>query len=148
FGGSALLCGTCNSFSPRGSRACRVCGTAFVQGSRTVVDFPSGLTTVQQKAPTLPDLDAHVTGQRSSGHLEEGSPLDSGANTMTFSGAEKQTGKSLPKGAVETDMLPGTAGSRSEQQAPTQVMQMGRITGPVEGDSQEAPIPSGELGSP
>jgi iron(II)-dependent oxidoreductase len=126
-----------------------MCGTPFVQASRTVVDFPSGLTTVQQKAPTLPDLDVHMAGQGSSGHLEDGSPLDSGANTMTFSGVEKQTGSALPKGGVETNMLPGTAGSRSEQQAPTQVMQMGRITGPVEaGDAQEAPIPSGELASP
>jgi formylglycine-generating enzyme required for sulfatase activity len=149
FGGSALLCGSCNSYSPRGSRACRVCGTPFVQGSRTVVDFPSGLTTVQQKAPTLPDLDVNMSGQRSSGQLEEAAPLDSGANTMTFSGVEKQTGTSIPKAAVETNLLPGTAGSRSEQQAPTRVMQMGRITGPVEGgDSQEAPVPSGELASP
>jgi formylglycine-generating enzyme required for sulfatase activity len=125
-----------------------VCGSPFVQGSRTVVDFPAGLTTVQQKAPTLPDLDANIAGQRSSGQLEEGSPLDSGANTITFSASEKQTGRSLPKGAGETNVLPGTAGSRSEQQAPTQVMQMGRITGPVEaGEAQEAPIPSGELAS-
>ena len=49
---------------------------------------------------------------------------------------------------METNVLPGTAGSKSEQQAPTQVMHMGRTTGPVEtDDAQEAPKPSGELTS-
>lgn len=143
FGGSALLCGACNSYSPLGSSVCRVCGAPFAQASRTVVDFPSGLTTVQQKAPTLRDLDEQMPRQAPPAKPE------SGANTLVFTGPGPQAGASLPKGTVETNMLPGTAGARSEQQAPTQVMQMGRITGPVEADEfQEAPKPSGELTGP
>lgn len=144
FGGSALLCGACNSYSPLGSRVCRVCGVPFVQASRTVVDSPAGLTTVQQKAPTLPDLDEQIAGQAPPAKPEQ----DASANTLIFIGVEQQAGASLPRGTVETNMLPGTAGARSEQQAPTQVVQMGRITGPVEADeAQEAPKPSGELTS-
>lgn len=144
FGGSALLCGACNSYSPLGSRVCRVCGVALAQGSRAVVDFPAGLNTVQQKAPTLRDLDEQIAGQAPPAKPEQ----EATAKTLIFTGIEQQAGASLPKGTVETNMLPGTAGARSEQQAPTQVMQMGRITGPVEADeAQEAPKPSGELTS-
>lgn len=140
FGGSALLCGACNSYSPLGSRVCRVCGAPFVHASRTVVDFPAGLNTVQQKAPTLPDLEEQMARQAPPAKPEPG------ANTLIFTGPGPQAGASLPRGTVETNLLPGTAGARSEQQAPTQVMQMGRITGPVEADeAQEAPKPSGEL---
>src|SRR6266481_3414129 len=42
FGNSALLCGACNSYSPFGSRACRVCGASLVlQAPPTVVDRPA-----------------------------------------------------------------------------------------------------------
>ena len=148
FGGSALLCEACKSYSPLGSRACRVCGAPFVQASRTVVDFPSGLTTVQQKAPTLPDLEPELAGHPPPANPEEGATPDSGANTLVFNGAEQGGAAARPQGAAETNLLPGTAGSRSEQQAQTRVMQMGRITGPVEADeTQEPPKPSGELTS-
>jgi formylglycine-generating enzyme required for sulfatase activity len=148
FGGSALLCGACNSYSPVGSRVCRVCGASLPQGSRTVVDFPSGLTTVQQKVPTLPDLDEQIAPQAPRAKTGENIRPESSANTLIFTGAAQQDGSSQPMGNPETNMLPGTAGSRSEQQAPTQVMKMGRITGPVEADEAHgAPKPSGELSS-
>jgi formylglycine-generating enzyme required for sulfatase activity len=143
FGGSALLCGACNSYSPVGSRECRVCGVPFVQASRTVVDAPAGLTTVQRKAPTIPDLDEQIAGQAPPARPEQ----DASAKTLIFTGVEQQAGTSLPRN-VDTNMLPGTAGARSEQQAPTKVMQMGRITGPVEADeAQQAPNKSGALTS-
>ena len=146
FGGSALLCGACNSYSPLGSRVCRVCGVSLVQGSRTVVDFPAGATTtIQHRAPTLPDLDQRITEASPLARPEQESTIESGANTLTFTGAEPQTGTSLPRGAGETNMLPGTAGARSEQQAPTSIMQMGRITGPV--DADEVPETSNTSGA-
>ena len=146
FGGSALLCGACNSYSPLGSRTCRVCGAPLVHGLRTVVDFPAGATTtVQHRAPTLPDLDQRITEGAPLGDTEQEPTLESGANTVTFTGADRQTGTALPKGAGETNMLPGTAGSRSEQQAPTSIMQMGRITGPV--DTDEVPETSNTSGA-
>ncbi len=144
FSGSALLCGACNSYSPLGSRVCRICNAPLAQGSRAV-EFPSGLTTVQQKAPTLPDLDEQMTGQAPAASPSHEAKLESGANTLVFTGPAPQP--SLPKGTIETNIMrPGAASARSEQQGPTQVMHMGRITGPVEGDDQEAPKPSGELG--
>src|SRR5262249_38326912 len=49
--------------------------------------------------------------------------------------------------AAETSFLPGTAGSRSEQQTPTGEVQMGRTTGPVEEEAKadQARTASGEL---
>jgi formylglycine-generating enzyme required for sulfatase activity len=44
-------------------------------------------------------------------------------------------------------VLPGTAGSRSEQQTPTSVMKMGRVTGPVE-ERETEPQSSGDLPLP
>lgn len=146
FGGSALLCGSCNSYSPLGSRVCRVCGAPLAQASKTVMDFPLA-STVQQKAPTLPDLDQRFRGQAPPAGPEQDPKIESAANTLTFTGPATQTGTPIPQGNVETNVLPGTAGARSEQQAPTQVMQS-RITGPVEGDeAEEARKPSGELTS-
>ena len=146
FGGSALLCGSCKSYSPLGSSVCRVCGAPFRQASRTVVDFPSGLTTVQQKAPTLPDLDEHLAAKPQPPTPEVDDFLNSGASTVVFTGRDEKSKAEVPKGAVETNLLPGTSGARSEQPAQTQIMQMGRTTGPVEADeTQEAPEPSGEL---
>ena len=132
--GSALLCGACKSYSPLGSRECRICGAPFTQ-SRAIVDVPAGVTTIQQKPPTLPDLEEfHESSEQH--------PADSDANTVVFTGKDPKAGP--PTGGVDTSMLPGTAGSRSEQQAPTAIMQMGRITGPVEAD--EVPGPSGRSG--
>jgi formylglycine-generating enzyme required for sulfatase activity len=103
------------------------------------VDVQAGVTTIQQKAPTLPDLDDHIDGQ-------DQQISDSGANTMVFAGKDPKS--ALPKGGAETNMLPGTAGARSEQQAPTAIMQMGRTTGPVEPDEvHETSHRSGDLDS-
>lgn len=154
FGGSALLCGVCKSYSPIGSRACRVCNAPFGQAARSVVDSPAAATTVQQKVPTLPDLDQQMSAQETPPSADQESEVESGANTLIFSGTgqeqEKQTDPSPPKGTGKTNTLPGTAGSRSEHQAPTQVMQMGRTTGPVEAEEAGgASKKSGDLaGSP
>ncbi|MEK6323394.1 MAG: SUMF1/EgtB/PvdO family nonheme iron enzyme [Acidobacteriota bacterium] len=147
FGVSALLCGACNSYSPVGSQVCRMCGAAFGQGSRAV-DFGAA-PTVQQKAPTLPDLNEQMQAQEAARKLEQ-PEVDSGAKTWVFTGTEHEdrAASSRTRGNVETNLLPGTAGSRSEQQAPTSVIDMGRITGPVEERDNEAeqPLtPSGEL---
>jgi formylglycine-generating enzyme required for sulfatase activity/ribosomal protein L40E len=149
-GGSALLCGECKSYSPLGSKSCHVCGASLVQSASSVVEFPaSGLTTIQQKPPTLPDLDDHVMHKQPATQVDE-SDLASGAHTLTFDQLEKP-GDSQGKSPAETNMLPGTAGARSEQQSPTGPMKMGRTTGPVDSDeqtSQGAPSASGELASP
>ena len=148
FGGSALLCEQCKSYSPLGSRECRVCGAPFAQASRTVVDFPNGLTTVQQKAPTLPDLDERMGGKASAVKSDQAENINSGANTWFFTDADAQDAVPPPK-EVETNVLPGTAGARSEQQSPTQVMKMGRITGPVDAEeARENLKPSGEHPTP
>jgi formylglycine-generating enzyme required for sulfatase activity len=142
-GGSSMLCGACNSHSPLGSRVCRFCGTPFAQASRTVAEFPAAALTVKQMVPTLPDLDERSSEQTPPDTPEQQPWDESDAKTATFIGAERAA-----KGTGETNLLPGTAGSRSEQQAPTAVMHMGRITGPVEEQSDERgqpSIPSGEL---
>lgn len=136
-GGSALLCGACNSYSAVGSRACRVCG-APLQVSSTVVDFPAAAPTVQQKVPTLPDLDEHLAKQMPPSRADQDQKVESGANTLNFTRAEPSPDPSLPRRPADTNMLPGTAGSKSEQQAPTSMMNMGRITGSVDAEEGEA----------
>lgn len=143
-GGSALQCGACNSYSPIGSPVCRMCGAPFVQGSRTVLDF-AGATTIQQKAPTLPDLDEQMSAQQAARQ-----EVESGANTWALTVTDREDQAPVPrtKGSADTSMLPGTAGARSEQQAPTSIIEMGRITGPVEEQTSEVQQPapaSGEL---
>lgn len=150
FGGSALLCGECKSYSPLGSKSCHVCGAPLVQSVNTVVEFPgSGLTTIQQKPPTIPDLDDHVMIKQPAPEPDE-SNIPSGANTLAFDRQQQQSAESQGKGPAETNMLPGTAGARSEQQSPTGIMKMGRTTGPVDSEeetSDAAPRASGELSS-
>jgi len=138
FGGSALLCGQCKSYSPLGSAVCRVCGAPLSQGgARTMIDFPSGLTTVQEKPPTLPDLDEQMASQPPASTDGGEGTFDSGVSTQVFKGS---------KGDAQTERRLGTPEARPEQSAPTRVMKMGRTTGPVEPEeSQEAPKPSGDL---
>jgi formylglycine-generating enzyme required for sulfatase activity len=142
FGGSAMLCSACNSYSPVGSRVCRVCQAPFAQAysPQTVVDRP-----IPQPGPpksdTLPDLDEHFP-------KGQGSEVESGANTIVFGGPARDDQSAPRKRTVETNMLPGTAGSRSEQQAPTSVMHMGRVTGPVEEGRETEPQTSGDLPRP
>ena len=141
FGGSALLCGECKSFSPLGSEVCRVCGAPLGQGARTVVDFRPGLTTVQEKPPTLPDLDELPGQPPPPSRASKETVFDSGAHTAVFKG---------PKGDAETERTLGSVEARPEQSAPTREMRMGRTTGPVEPEELHEPrTPSGELpGSP
>lgn len=140
FGDSALLCGACKSYSPFGSRMCRVCGAHLTQAAQTVVDRPAF---VPERPPTFVetpakhDADDHGADEHSSD-----------ANTIAFGRTERTeepvTGR--PKPSVQTSVLPGTAGSRSEQQSTTSIVQMGRITGPVEGEIQnEESASSGAL---
>lgn len=131
FGESAALCGECNSYSPYGSRVCRVCGAPFAQASKTVVDRPAFVPHLPD-APRQPETDGDA--QYIAGH-------SSGASTVVFGESERAEGlteASPPKHSVQTSVLPGTAGSKSEQPAQTSIVQMGRITGPVEED--EAPV--------
>jgi formylglycine-generating enzyme required for sulfatase activity len=148
FGGSALLCAACNSYSPFGSHVCRVCGAPFAKAARTVVDRPAPEPPIQRKSNTLPDLDEHIPNQEPASEFEP--DVHSGANTVAFGGTERQeqTPTSRKKGPVETNLLSGTAGARSEQQAPTSIMKQGRITSPVEEEAEsveEWPVTSGEL---
>ncbi|HXF40739.1 MAG TPA: SUMF1/EgtB/PvdO family nonheme iron enzyme [Blastocatellia bacterium] len=139
FGGSAMLCSACNSYSPVGSRVCRVCQSPFAQAysPQTVVDRP--IPQPPLKSDTLPDLDEHLP-------KAPGSDVESGANTIVFGGPGSED-QSARKRTLDTSVLPGTAGSRSEQQTPTQVMQMGRVTGPVE-ERETEPQTSGDLPLP
>lgn len=140
--GTALQCSACNSYSPIGSAACRICGAPFVEGSHRLADF-AGATTIHQKAPTLPDLDEQMAA-RQPGKDE----IDSGENTWALTVTDSEDHVPVPhkKGSADTSMLPGTAGARSEQQSPTSIIDMGRITGPVEERTTEVQQPaSGEL---
>ncbi|HSB11462.1 MAG TPA: SUMF1/EgtB/PvdO family nonheme iron enzyme [Blastocatellia bacterium] len=142
FGGSAMLCGACNSYSPFGSRACRVCGAPFAQSQQTVVDRPILHPVVQHKPPTLPDLDEKLP-QRQPPAIQEQPEVTSGANTLVFTGPQQEEQRTARNRAtVETNMLPGTPGERSEH--PTSIMQMGRITGPVEGEVNQPPPAAAE----
>ncbi|PYT08347.1 MAG: hypothetical protein DMF60_04940 [Acidobacteria bacterium] len=115
---------------------CRICGAPFVEGSRRVVDF-AGATTIHQKAPTLPDLDEQMAARQARNGIE------SGENTwaLTVTDSEDQAPVARTKGSADTSMLPGTAGARSEQQSPTSIIDMGRITGPVEERTTEVQQP-------
>ncbi|MFY9573572.1 MAG: SUMF1/EgtB/PvdO family nonheme iron enzyme [Blastocatellia bacterium] len=149
FGGSALLCTACSSYSPFGSRVCRVCGAPFAQGARTVVDRPAFEPPAKQKPNTLPDLDEQELTLEPTPEVRP--EFESGAHTVKFAHTEpqQQTPTSRPKSGVDTNLLPGTAGSKSEQQAPTSIMKKGRITSPVdEPDGGAEKPPSGELAQP
>jgi gamma-glutamyl hercynylcysteine S-oxide synthase len=143
FGDSALLCGACNSYSPVGSRDCRVCGASFAQGSQTVVDRPAFR---RNESDTL--IPEDPSGALAAGRQQQ-PQFSSGENTLIFGGADSQPPPktSSSKTSVRTSMLPGTAGSRSEQQTKTSVVQMGRITSPVEESEmmREKGASSGEL---
>ncbi len=142
FGDSALLCGACKSYSPFGSRVCRVCGAPLAYAAQTVVDQPAFVP--QESAALKGEAPAEEPGAGRQHPPEH--PSDQ--NTIVFGEAERdeQVVTSRTKLSAQTNVLPGTAGSRSEQQAKTSVVQMGRITGPVEEDeTPHEESPSGEL---
>jgi formylglycine-generating enzyme required for sulfatase activity/ribosomal protein L40E len=152
FGASSLLCRVCNSYSPLGSAECRVCGAQF---GGTGEGAATG-----KKSSTLPDLAEHlpVSGHFDQNsetvmieQVKEGGEVISGAHTLIIgpSGAiepppladeslqsEDSTGRAAiverPAGSAETTVLPGVAGSKSEQPSPTSVLTESRITGPVD----------------
>jgi formylglycine-generating enzyme required for sulfatase activity len=113
-GASALLCAVCNSYSKLGSRVCRVCGSPFIQAAETVVDMPVPSVPIQRNSDTLRDLERQPSSEDVATRLHQTPDFDSHAK------------------AVDTSYLPGTAGSKSEQQVPTSELQMGRSTGPVD----------------
>ncbi|HEY3138136.1 MAG TPA: SUMF1/EgtB/PvdO family nonheme iron enzyme [Blastocatellia bacterium] len=80
----------------------------------------------QQKSETLRDLDQRASALEAETRLHQVPDLDSQTKS------------------AETSFLPGTAGSRSEQQIPTGEVQMGRTTGPVE-EADQSRTSSGEL---
>lgn len=135
FGDSALLCAACNSYSPFGSRSCRVCNAPLARAAQTVVDRPAFVP--EQPIPTREGSPA----EQKAG-LQKPPEHPSGAKTVAFGRAERDE-QGLPSTpSVQTSMLPGTAGSKSEQPTKTSVVQMGRITGPVE---EGEPTASGEF---
>lgn len=136
-GGPAIQCGACNTYNPIGSRACGKCGAPFVQGARTKVDFAG--STITQKAATLPDLDEQMSAREATQQ-----EIESGANTwaLTVTDTEDKAPPPRTKETADTNMLPGTAGARSEQPTPTSIIDMGRTTGPVEEQTNEADQPA------
>jgi formylglycine-generating enzyme required for sulfatase activity len=144
FGGSAMLCGACNSYSAIGSRVCQVCGSPFAQAQQTAVDRPA--LGAQRDSKTLRDLDGHAPAEYDSSDLQQGLGTRTGANTLIFDASEDESRPvpSQSKPGAQTNVLPGTAGSRSELQTTTSAVQMGRITGPVEDQDKPQEIePSG-----
>ncbi len=118
-----------------------------------------------KKSSTLPDLDEHLPGLEQIDQnaetlvieqLKGSGEVSSGANTVIIS--PSGTIESLPlaeeaakladapgtnvigerpAGGAETTVLPGVAGSRSEQPSQTSVLSESRITGPVEEEPVE-----------
>jgi formylglycine-generating enzyme required for sulfatase activity len=156
FGASSLLCRVCNSYSPLGSPECRVCGTKFG-------------ATADKKSSTLPDLDEHLPGleqfdQNSetvaiealkdvgevisgahtliigpSGAIESPPPADEEAKLQDSIGTAVVADR--PAGGAETTVLPGVAGSKSEQPSQTSVLSESRTTGPVDDEPvEEEPV--------
>lgn len=140
FGGSAMLCGACNSYSAVGSRVCQVCGAPFAQASQTAVDRPA--PEVQRDSKTLRDLDEHAPREYAATKLHQQPEPEAGANTLMFNRADDENlpATSHTKSGAQTSVLPGTAGSRSEQQTTTSAVQMGRVTGPVEEEEKPREI--------
>jgi formylglycine-generating enzyme required for sulfatase activity len=154
FGGSALLCSACNSYSPVGSTTCRVCGASlgYEEEGSTIVF-------AQDNPSTLPDLADHLTDSET--QLEnDPDQVNSGANTAVFSaagkgadatntlkGADRATGvvAEQRKEGAGTSALPGVAGSKSEVPATTKRVPKTRITSPVEEESASPGASSGEL---
>jgi formylglycine-generating enzyme required for sulfatase activity len=136
FRDTALIakCSACGERLDTGSLYCKACGSAaYIEETHP---------TIQQKAPTLPDLDEQMAARLARQDVE---------NTwaLTVTDSEDQVPLPQKKGSADTSMLPGTAGARSEQQSPTSIIDMGRITGPVEDRATEVQEPtstSGELG--
>lgn len=156
FGASALLCRFCNSYSPLGSAECRVCGAKFGDSGETV-DISAG-----KKSSTLPDLDEHLPG--SDFQSSETVAISPGSNEEVISGAhtliigpsgeitapplaeevfqeEAPTGTAAtgdrPAGGAETTVLPGVAGSKTEQPSQTGLISETRTTGPVDEEPVE-----------
>jgi formylglycine-generating enzyme required for sulfatase activity len=151
-----LLCRFCNSYSPLGSAECRVCGAKFGDSGETV-DISTG-----KKSSTLPDLDEHLPG--SDFQSSETVTISPGANEQVPSGAhtliigpsgeitapplaeeifqeEAPTGTAAigdrPAGGAETTVLPGVAGSKTEQPSQTGLISETRTTGPVDEEPVE-----------
>ena len=139
FGESAMLCGACNSYSAVGSRVCQVCGVPFSQASETAVDRLSKAP--QRDSKTLRDLDGRSPKVEAPSVQSQEPEVESGANTLIFTGTEDEHRPvtSRTKSGAATSVLPGTAGSKSEQPNTSAVL-MGRTTGPVEEEEAAPPI--------
>ncbi|HXU39710.1 MAG TPA: SUMF1/EgtB/PvdO family nonheme iron enzyme [Blastocatellia bacterium] len=135
FGDSALLCEACNSYSPFGSRSCRVCNAPLTRAAQTVVDRPAFV-------PEQPNPPGAGPSAEQKAGLPKAPEHPSGAHTIAFGRSESDEQGLPSRPSVQTSMLPGTAGSKSEQPTKTSVVQMGRITGPVDEGERTA---SGEL---
>ncbi len=154
FGSSALLCGLCQSYSPVGSLACRVCGAPLTETASSLVNDQSETIAIGPKeSSTLPDLAEHLTSSEYGERIVDTSErvsqygdaeIESGAHTLTLTQAESQrlnkqdSNSAAPRSrGGETNVLPGVAGSKFEQPAPTSNLQTDRTTGPVDSEEPE-----------
>jgi len=108
-----------------------------VKSPQTIVDRPIP-GPPSDKPATLPDLDERLAQSDTASRPD----VESGANTLVFSAPQDAPGQ-RNRGA-DTNLLTGTAGARSEQSAPTSIMQMGRTTGPVEEEEATESQKSGD----
>ena len=152
FGPSSLLCKVCNSRSPLGSVACRVCGN--------ILEVPAGDDGQASESQTLPDLAEHLPGAKGSQPSSPSVDLSS-AHTLVFNETDpqdspdsgvQQTARATvetepaaqagdqPNTGVETTLL---VGSKAEHKSPTALIDKPRTTSPVENDT---PVDTGEAG--
>ncbi|HXG92983.1 MAG TPA: SUMF1/EgtB/PvdO family nonheme iron enzyme [Blastocatellia bacterium] len=149
-GPSALLCGFCNSYSPLGSTICRVCGALLTPAQQS----SSGEIAGQKRSSTLPDLPEHLSQDEMERKpaVEPQAGRNESAQTLIMDAPEyaqvvdpsksgelaeddKPTAMVRPNRGADTTLLPGVAGSKSEQSVSTSSMQT-RITTQVEPDEQ------------
>jgi formylglycine-generating enzyme required for sulfatase activity/DNA-directed RNA polymerase subunit M/transcription elongation factor TFIIS len=122
FGQSSLLCRVCNSYSPVGSAACRVCGASLIEPQRGPDEgAPRTLSDVEEQPSTLPDLSDHIgsTTQPNppGGTVEMASipPVPPGAadETRIFSTpAQARSGEPAPE-RINTDAIGTEAAGRA-----------------------------------
>ena len=169
FGASSLLCGQCQSYSPIGSSACRVCG-ASLAGEGEEAE-PGRSSTLPDLAERMPNPEAMLTQMAPGADSEAGLPdkdiVKSGEQTAIFPEPEKKAAPPpedkpvpprsafetvetripfldmKPKGGAETGVLPGVAGASSDQVSTTHLNQ-GRTTGPVDPSEEGEQAPASQ----
>ncbi|HYP29432.1 MAG TPA: SUMF1/EgtB/PvdO family nonheme iron enzyme [Blastocatellia bacterium] len=175
FGASSLLCGQCQSYSPIGSSACRVCGASLAGAGEGEEPEQARSSTLPDLADRIPNPEAVLTqmapGADSEAALTETDLVKSGEQTAIFpmpeTSAPPPAEKPVPprsafetvetripfldlkpQGGAETGVLPGVAGASSDHVSTTHLNQS-RTTGPVDPSEQDEQAPaSAELSAP